>query len=179
MQATTSSQTETMKDIFNRFMYKAAELLTQNTVTKKLYTSLDPLLKFNFDQVLESAALSLIQKLLENLYFYSYLSAGPQIQLVGPKKFLVQTKNARDKLVSSINSVIDESFIVKEIKETLGILRDNSIIKNSENIKKKFKNSYKQISKKLNEEKEGKIYELLKTRFKLRINIEELIDKKL
>lgn len=170
------SPSETIKDFISQLKNCTTQILNNSPRTKDQYSSLDPMLKFNFDETLGMITSSFIISVFKNLNIYSILSRSHHIQFVGPENFLKKATNQNEKLVEILRTNVDESFLVEEILDNLKPLGQHSYQEDILRIQNEFNELHRSIKKNSDLEREVKKNEMLRNFLRSRLDCERIMN---
>lgn len=169
-----TSITETLQDCITKFKNSTSDILNSIPRTKDQYSSLDPMLKFNFDETVTTISGALVLRLMESLKIYSLLSQGNFIQFVGPHNFLKKANEQKVSMIEVFNENIKESFLVQEIEEHLELFGEKGFQDDIIKIQQEFDGLHEEMMEELKEKRVSRENELMEGFLNFRYDCEKI-----
>lgn len=151
-----SLNTEWIKEVINKFQSITNKFLAETPDISNQYSSLDPMLKQNFDFNISSFISEFIISSLKNLEIYSILSSTKELKLVGPDNFFNRATEERSNSELSREKIMECSLLVDEIQAILKTYQKSQInLSSTENKFMQLKKIMKDDGNKDREKKEN------------------------
>lgn len=139
--------------VIYKFQSLTKEIIKKTPKFSKQYFSLDPILKYNFDQSISALISISVISILKNLEIYSSLSSFEEIKLVDSKYFLNLAAEVRKNLELALEEKINNSMLIDEIQTILKCYQESQIDFSETEVKfrelnKKIKNDLRKTREK-------------------------------